>query len=79
MGWDDPPRKRGQPPPAIRESIIAAAQHFKATKKRWPNFVRVSPEDALALGDRLNGLRIIGDPAVGKSYRLLIGYSDEVE
>jgi len=75
MAWADP---LGQPPPSIEKAIEEASLHFKATRGRWPNFVRVSLSCAAELGGRLNGLLVIGDPRAGKAYRLLIGWSEEV-
>jgi len=76
MGWGDPP---GQPSPSIEKAIEDASLYFKETRGRWPNFVRVSPSCAEELGDRLNGLLVIGDPKAGKAYRLLMGWSEEAE
>ena len=76
LGWSDP---LDAPSPTIEVAIEQAAVKFKAKFKRWPNFVRVSLEEAAQLGNRLNGLLIIADQYAGSGYRLLIGYSEEVK
>lgn len=77
MGWADP--LGNGPRPTIGEVIEAASLHYKSKFGRWPNFVRLSPDEAEHLGNRLNGLLIIGDARIGQSYRLMVGWSEEVK
>lgn len=74
MAWGTPLEGK---PPTLKDSIQQATKHFKATRRRWPNFIRCSPADARSLGTGLNGLMVIADTYAGKSYRFLLGYSKE--
>lgn len=74
MGWAKPLNKKT---PSLEKSVEQAAAHFKATRGRWPNFIRVPPGVAEELKSRLDGLLVIPDPYIGKSYLFLMGYSKE--